>query len=78
MGHTCGFGKLSDFSCARSGGYQNQAVEVFWLMFSPLPETLPCFLFFLVISLDTLLCHENIMILMAESICVIMLILELK
>lgn len=47
-------------------------------MFSPLPETLPCFLFFLAINLDTLLCHENIMILMAESICVIMLILELK
>lgn len=33
---------------------------VFWLIFSPLPETLPCFLFFLVINLDVLLCHENI------------------
>lgn len=33
---------------------------VFWLTFSSLPETLPCFLFFLVINLDVLLCHESI------------------
>lgn len=61
--YTCGFGKLSNFSSAGSGRYQNQAVSLFmvwWLMLSPLPETLPCFLFFLVINLAVPLCHENI------------------
>lgn len=37
--------------------------------FSYLPETLPCFLFFLVVILDVLLCYETITILAAESTC---------
>lgn len=68
-----GFEKLSfNFSLLEVVDSKTRLLWYLWYLgwfFSYLPETLPCFLFFLVVILDVLLGNETITVLAGESIC---------